>query len=208
MRKCIALLVAGTISVSAFAQVLDVNHAPNNGLTAAGSGLFLDLTDKTGVGLFINSFQTYASSAAGSDWTVEVWTRPGGYQGFDGDPAGWSLHETVLATSNGTTILAPLNLVNPLVVGSNDTLGVYLIAMAGGIRYTGTGANPPQTLWFNDDIEMFSDVARSAPWAGSRFSPRTFAGEIHYEPVPEPATMAVLGLGALAVAARRRLKKA
>lgn len=208
MRKCFALFVAGTLSVSAFAQVLDVNHAPNNGLSATGAGVFLDLTDKTGLGLFINSFQTYASSTAGTGWTVEIWTRPGGYQGFDDSSAGWSLHETVNSTSNGTTTLAPLNLANPLSVGASDTLGVYLIAQAGGIRYTGTNSIPPQTLWENSDIAMFSDVTRNAPWAGTRFSPRTFAGEIHYEPVPEPATMAALGLGALAVAARRRLKKA
>src|SRR5690606_12004534 len=41
----------------------------------------------------------------------------------------------------------------------------------------------PQTTWANSDLELFSDVARTGeiPFGGTRFEPRTFAGNIHYD---------------------------
>jgi hypothetical protein len=194
------------LAVSAVsAGTLNVSHLPNNGLTASGGGVFMDLTDLTGAGLNINGFTTYASSAAGSAWTVDVYTRPGSYVGLDGSSAGWTLHTTVNATSNGTTTLAPLNLGSAVIpVGANATTAVYLVAVAGGIRYNGTNTLPPITTWENTELRMFSDVVRSAPFAGTRFQGRTFAGTIDYTPIPEPASLGALAAGALLMLRRRK----
>jgi hypothetical protein len=122
---------------------------------------------------------------------------------------GWMLSETAAATSSGAAVLANLNLTNSLSLTAGQTRAVYLhaITAGGGIRYTGTNAAPPQTTWSNADLTLFSDVSRTGaiPFAGTRFSPRTFAGNVNYAPVPEPMSIAALGLG-LGVLLRKRRK--
>ena len=206
LRASFVATVLGLLMVPLVARggTLNVSHLPNNGLTASGASIFMDLTDLTGSGLSVGSFTTYASSAAGATWTVDVYTRPGSYVGFDGSSAGWTLHTTVNATSNGTTTQAPLDLgSSPILVGPNATTAVYLVAVAGGLRYNGTNTLPPVTTWDNGELRMFSDVARSALFAGTRFPGRTFAGTITYAAIPEPASLGVLG-AALVLALRRR----
>jgi hypothetical protein len=202
------LLAAFAVMGAGFAgaQVISTT-TPNNG----SGGVFLHLTPATQP-LLMTAFQTYFGSASGSPVSVEVWTRPGAYAGFTASNAGWTLHETVAGTSAGTTGLSdPLTLATPLLIPLGGPTSVYLhsITTGGGIRYTGTSAIPPQTTWSNSDVTLFSDVARTGavPFAGSQFTPRTFAGSIHYQPVPEPGTMAAIGLGLAAIIGRRRHKK-
>ncbi|TVS04352.1 MAG: hypothetical protein EA423_07750, partial [Phycisphaerales bacterium] len=100
-------------------------------------------------------------------------------------PAGWTLHETAFGTRQGIGGFDPLVLANPIELTPNQVRAVYLHAIAplgDGIRYNGTAASPPQTLWSNNDITMFGDVARTGgvPFEGGRFTPRTFAGTINY----------------------------
>lgn len=200
-------LLAGAVALSGttIAQTLSTTTS-NNG----SGGVFLDLTASSQA-LSILSFDTYFASAAGSGVQVEVWTRPGTYTGFTTANTGWTLSQTVSGTSNGTATLANLNLTNALSVGAGNTLGVYLqsITSGGGIRYTGLTATPPQTTWSNADLTLFSDTARVATTAftGTQFSPRTFSGNVNYAPVPEPATMAALGLGIATLVRRRKSAK-
>ena len=158
-----------------------------------------------GLPLDVVSFDVAYTGTAGTTVPVEVWTRPGSYVGFDADPTGWTLTQTVIGTRAGTTELSPLVLDTPLRI--DGLTAVYIHATeSGGIRYNGTSSAPPQTSWSNSDIELFSDVARTGatPFAGSAFSPRTFAGNVNYEVIPAPASLALLGLGGLAATRRRR----
>jgi uncharacterized lipoprotein YbaY len=150
----------------------------NNG----SGGVFMDLTPTRLV--HVVSFDSPFSGTVGTVVDVEVWTRPGTYVGFDGDPTGWTLTQTVQATRAGTTVNAPIELTSPIALQPNTTTAVYLqvVSAGGGLRYTGTAGSPPQTTWSNDDLTLFSDVARvtAVPFAGTRFTPRTFSGNVNY----------------------------
>jgi hypothetical protein len=153
----------------------------NNG----SGGVFMDLTPTTLV--HVTSFEAPFTGTAGSTVEVEVWTRPGSYVGFDGSADGWTLTQTVTVTRAGSTVNAPIELETPIALEAGETTGVYLQATAsGGLRYTGTAGNPPQTTWSNDDITLFSDVARvsTVAFGGSRFEPRTFSGIVRYLTFP------------------------
>jgi hypothetical protein len=184
------------------AQTLSTT-TPNNG----SGGIFMDLTPAS-QSLSLLSFDTYFSSAAGTGVSVEVYTRPGSYVGFDASSSGWTLTQTVATTSAGSTTLANMALTTPILLAFGQTTAVYIhaITTGGGIRYTGTSTAAPQTTWSNADLTLFSDVSRTGAvaFAGTRFTPRCFAGNVNYAPVPEPATIAVVATGAAALLRRRR----
>jgi hypothetical protein len=174
----LAALVGAPVSL-AQAQFLETTLA-NNG----SGGVFIDLTTASGA-LLITSFDSYFSSTAGGASTIEIYTRPGTYVGFDDNPAGWTLHDTVNAISAGTATLAPITLNTPIAIPASTMTAVYIQPISGqALRYTGTAAIPPQTTWSNADLTLFSDVARtgSVAFGGTRNTPRTFAGVVYYIP--------------------------
>jgi hypothetical protein len=203
MKKT-AIIALAVVPFGAFAQSLST-AAPNNGT----GGVFMELTDLTGSGLFITEFDTvFGSGTIGTQANVEIWTRPGTYAGFTASSAGWTLHETAVAFAGGTSTWVPINMVNDIAIASNATVSVYLhsTTTGNGIRYTGTGALPPQTTWSDANIQLFSNISRTGaiPFGGSQFTPRTFSGTVYYSPVPEPATIAALAAGFALLALRRR----
>lgn len=179
---------------SAFGQTLSTT-IPNNG----SGGIFLSLTAST-ADLNFDAFRTYLAAAAGTSTNIEIYTRPGAYAGFTASNAGWTLTQTVTASSAGSTVLtATIPLTTQILLPAGSTISIYLqsITAGSGLRYTGTGGSPPQTTWSNSDLTLFSDVSRTGAvaFAGTQFSPRTFAGDIDYSfaAVPEPGTIALLG---------------
>lgn len=200
------LVAAGTLAALAAAAAGQsiITTTPNNG----SGGIFLQLTP-TGLPLQVEAFATYFSSAAGSSVQVEVWTRPGAYAGFTSSSAGWTLTQTVTATSAGTTTLSPtVTLTTPIFIPAGGPTSIYFhaITTGGGIRYNGTGTAPPITTWSNSDVTLFSDTARTGAvsFAGTQFSPRTFSGRIDYTVIPGPGALALAGLAGLAGFRRRR----
>jgi murein tripeptide amidase MpaA len=150
--------------------------AANTALTSSSrGGIFLDLAASQM--LDVIRIDTFFNNALGTPVEFEIWTYPGSYVGNDASAAGWALHDTVLVDANGPNAPTPLHLAAPIHIASGQTTGIYILAQSGHLRYTRENAQP---TWFNDDLTLFSDRARSQPWGGSLFSPRTFAGTIFY----------------------------
>lgn len=197
------LFTAGLIGLSGIASAQVLTTAPaNNG----AGGIYLELT-ALNEALFINEFATPFSGTIGDTAQVEVYWRTGSYGAFINDPGAWDLLGTFSAVMAGPTTNSAITLESPFLIDQGITTSFYLHGVSGGnIRYTGTGQAPPQTTWANDDLELFSDVARTGftAFAGTAFEPRTFSGTVSYQPIPEPMTLGALALGGLLLARRRR----
>lgn len=168
-------------STAVSAQTLET--APSNN---GSGGVFLNLTP-TGPALVVYAFDVPLAPAPGTLVDVDVWVRPGSYVGFTGDETEWTLTQTIQMTALGQEVAAPLVLSTPIDLPTGVITGIYLQAIfpqasGNGLRYTGTGPQPPQTTWGNADLTLFSDVARTGfvPFGGSAFTPRTFSGVIRY----------------------------
>ena len=178
-KRKLALVVAlAGSTVPALGQSI-ATLPPNNG----SGGVFLQLTP-TASTLTVESFASYFSSVAGTPVSVEVWVRPGAYAGFTASNVGWTLSETVIGTSAGTTTLSSnINLANPIAIPAGGPTSIYLhaVTVGGGIRYQGTGTTST-TTFVNADVTLFSDVSRTgaASFLGTQFTPRAFAGTINY----------------------------
>ena len=201
MNKLI-LVCALTLGVSAaHAGSLTTLFARNNG-GSAGGAVYFDVTIG-GTGLIITGFDTNAAGSGRFGW--EVFTRGVTYVGNTTSNLGWTSVATGSGVGQGIDNASPVTLNNPFVLDANTTYGMALVmGPEAGHDYTnGDGSNQNYS---NSDLTLDLGAASNVPFTGNTFTPRVWNGTIYYDPVPEPASMAILGLGALALARRKRRK--
>lgn len=187
------------LAATSSANFLTTLYARNNN-GSLGGAVYFDATvgaNPLSVTGFDTNLQTLVSS-----FTLTVWTRPGTHVGFTGSSAGWT------QVGTGTGVGAALNSPSAVTLNTPFTLGPGLSGIALVVSantnhaYTnGTGSNQNYS---NADLALALGSASNVAFSGTAFSPRVWNGTIYYNVVPEPATMAILGLGVLPLLRRRR----
>jgi hypothetical protein len=202
MRKLLSIAVLA-ISVSAVAQAqsLTTLYARNNG-GSNGGAVYFDVT----VGpqdLTVLRFDTNTADLVSFGWSVYL--RNGGGIGFETNATEWNLVATGTGQGMGNDNPSPVALNNTFNLSANTTYGMALVmGPEAGHDYTnGTGSNQN---FSNSDLALSLGSASNVPFTGGVFNPRVWNGTIYYQPVPEPASIVALGLGAVALLRRRRKK--
>lgn len=211
-RATICATVLGLVlAPAAMADILLANPGPANNGGSANWAIFFDL-EAAGSSLFVTHMKTASTAAANSNFNVEVFTRVGtalggGVGGGAGSSsAGWTSLGTVQATQGGTSSGISLLIDIPdILVPANSIVGVAVRFTVAGPRYFGTGT-PPYSIYQDANLKLTTGDARSAPFTttGSFFASRALVGELHYEFVPAPGAMALLGAAAFIGRRRRR----
>jgi hypothetical protein len=197
----ISSLGLGFIAANSFAGSLSTIYGTNNNGSFGGAVYFdtiIGANDLTVTGFDMNLFNT------ASTFTLNVYTRSGTYAGATGSTTGWTLVGTGTGTGSAKDLPSHVDLNSTFLLGAGTTTGMALELVDNSNAYTnGTGANQSYS---NSDLSLSLGAASNAPFDGAPFSPRVWNGGIYYRAssVPEPASFAVLGLGAIALIRRRR----
>lgn len=205
-----AVAIAGVTGVAAARPSITTLFQSNNG-GSPGGGVYYNLT----VGsqpIDITGFETNTSAVIGTPVPFRVWIVPGTFVGNHANAGFWG---TEVATGSGTaagtdqpTVITLSNNIS-LAANTQYAVAISLSSPLGGNaahRYSGTGSNPaPGMLQYsNADVTLDLGSATNVLFSGSAFTPRIWNGTIHYTVIPTPASLALLGLGGLVAARRRR----
>jgi uncharacterized protein (TIGR03382 family) len=139
-----------------------------------------------------------------------VFTTPGTFAGNEGNSAAWTLQASGTANGLGGDIPSPVAMGNSFILAANTSYGIAITlsdpnnpgATDGILAYTnGTGANQS----FSDgNLTLNLGTATNVLFTTPIFTPRVWNGTVHYNVVPTPSSLALLGLGGLIAGRRRR----
>lgn len=208
MRKIGIVAAAAGLAIAshASAQSLTTLFAANNG-GSNGGAVYFDLQ----VGpnpISITAFETNTAETFQFDFTVYSLGAGTTHVGNE-TSAGWSVIGTGAGTGMGRDIPSPVTLNGNINLAANTAYAFALVldrdgggGNAAGHDYTnGTGGNQS---FGNADLSLRLGTASNVPFTTPIFNPRVWNGTILYEVIPAPASLALLGLGGLVAARRRR----
>ncbi|MEX0742024.1 MAG: PEP-CTERM sorting domain-containing protein [Phycisphaeraceae bacterium] len=162
---------------------------------------------------------------------LEVWHRAGSYVGHENDASGWSLLGSDMLTSKPIpNTPTSFNVDNTLLISAGETVGLLVYIHGGGLNTQSLSSSAQAGDGFSDDhltiaagvgksLDGSASVGGAAPLGGNTISGlRMWNGTIEYTvtaedetttiAIPEPASLAVLGIGGLAMLTRRRMTTA
>jgi hypothetical protein len=194
---------------AAQAQVLGTWGTPS---TAWYGGVMFDATASGSQAIALTGAFNLNINGTVSD-TYDVWYRAGSYTASPNSEAGWTLLGTGTATGAGQNNKTLLNVGNSLVINPGETYGIAIFVNA-----TLSGMTASSSIGYSSGAQTVSDsnltlslgaakafnLTGPNDFEGTTFMPRTWQGEVFYAPVPEPATLAALGLGVGVLLRRRR----
>jgi len=195
-------VVAGLVlSISTFsnAGVITTTFETNNSY----AGNMFDLTT------FNNSLLITAAdlnlSSEGSNALVSIYTREGGYSGFESSSIGWTLQGQENVLSMGDNNATSFDFTD-FALNANTLYGIYLTVS----DYNTSGVSMLYTngsnSYLNTDIQLDLGIGKgSNDFTGSSFTPRTWNGSLYYNitNVPEPSTLAIFALAIVGLASRK-----
>lgn len=156
---------------------LETTRSGNN----AHSGNMFEIRAKNEVQ--ITSFDIDAAQDRGTLINAYVYTKVGGYEGFQRNPAEWTHIQTVKIESRGENELTKLpNLPRPIVIPAGRRQSFYVTLDTDGMQYTG-GQSEGRLYASDDNLEFFEGVGVAYPFSTTS-SPRIFNGSIMYIEVP------------------------
>jgi len=195
MKKILAFALVAMVAGSAMAQgwwneyiELSVNGgaAQQYQLGTGGSGIALDGADLSS-SLF---------SLTLTDISINYWNAA---QDRTGGNLFWQIYDGVEASP----IVGPSSVAwTQTALGGNDYIGEW----SGSQSLLGAASyNYSQTYYIQFWAE--NTGTSGSQWLNNGGDPENYQATFDYQPIPEPATMSLLGLGALAMVLRRKISK-
>jgi hypothetical protein len=179
---------------------------------AGGNGQAGNMFDVTTFGnaLLIESLEINVFRLRAAPGTLDVYTKPGSYIGFEGNAAAWtkvsstSIPNSIPEDFGGTPIFVDIT---DFLLASNSLTGFY-ITFAGQsnfspdnvLAYT-NGSN----TYSNTDLSLSLGVGKGGTF-GATIASRTWNGTINYEVQPIPTPALLPGLIGMGVAVLRKRK--
>lgn len=207
MKRLTQIVAVGVISLLAVASakansITTLFGTNNNG--SPGGAVYFDITVASSA-LSITAFDLNTASTSPFS-NLQIWLLPGmTSQGHETNMALWTEVATGSGTGAGTNNPTHVTLSNPFALAAGTLYGIAIVADPSfGHSYTnGNGSNQNYS---NGDLSLSLGSASNVPFTAPVFSPRVWNGTVYYDVVPEPSTIALLGLGALGLIgfARRR----